>query len=132
MKDGSTNKIDVEKRPARKTVSFIPVRASFDAASRSQEAHRHWRGADALSADAALSPDVRHLIISRARYEVANNGYVCGILNTLPPTTASAPARDYSLSLCDCSDESLADAMEIARTPRKAVAGARQSVFAGS
>ena len=115
MKDGSTNKIGAEKRSTRKTVSFIPVRASFDAASRSQEAHRHWSGADALSADAALSPDVRHLIISRARYEVANNGYVCGILNTLADDCIGTGPR-LQLSLCDCSDESLADAME----PQKA------------
>lgn len=118
MKDGSTNKIGAEKRSARKTVSFIPVRASFDAASRSQEAHRHWRGADALSADAALSPDVRHLIISRARYEVANNGYVCGILNTLADDCVGTGPR-LQLSLCDCSDESLADAMEIALEHRE-------------
>ena len=65
------------------TTRYIPVRASFDAASRSSESMRHWRGADALSADAALAPDVRKIIISRARYEVANNSYAEGILSTL-------------------------------------------------
>lgn len=67
----------------KKAARYIPVRASFDAASRSSESMRHWRGADVLSADAALSPEVRKIIISRSRYEVANNGYACGILNTL-------------------------------------------------
>lgn len=66
-----------------KKTAFFPIRASFDAASRSPEATRHWRGADSLSADAALSPSVRHLITNRARYEVANNGYAAGILSTL-------------------------------------------------
>lgn len=82
-------------------ISFIPVRASFDAASRAPEASRHWRGADALSADAALSPDVRHIIISRARYEVANNGYVSGILQTLADDAIGTGPR-LQLSLCDC------------------------------
>lgn len=58
------------------------IAASFDAASRSREAAKHWAGADSLAADAALSPDVRRTIIARARYEAANNGYLCGILNT--------------------------------------------------
>lgn len=57
--------------------------AKYDAASRSPEAMRHWRGADELSADAALLPGIRKLIVSRARYEVGNNGYAEGILSTL-------------------------------------------------
>jgi lambda family phage portal protein len=59
------------------------VRGAFDAASRSPEAMRHWKDADALSADAALSSTVRHIVISRARYECANNGYADGIIQTL-------------------------------------------------
>lgn len=84
-----------------RTKLFLPVRASYDAASRSSESVRHWRGADALSADASLSPDIRHLIISRSRYEVANNGYVCGILNTLADDAIGTGPR-LQLSLCDC------------------------------
>jgi len=59
------------------------VRGGFDAASRSPEAMRHWHAADGLSADAALSATVRHIVISRARYECANNGYADGIIQTL-------------------------------------------------
>ncbi len=62
---------------------FFPVRGSFDAASRSPEAMRHYKNADHLSADAALSATVRNTVISRARYEVANNGYADGIVQTL-------------------------------------------------
>ena len=90
-----------------KTVRYIPVRASFDAASRSEESMRHWRGADSLSADAALSPDIRKLIIRRARYEVANNGYACGILDTLADDCIGTGPR-LQLSLFDVEDEATA------------------------
>lgn len=62
---------------------YLPVRGSFDAASRSPEAMRHYAGADSLSADAALSSAIRNTVISRARYECANNGYADGIIQTL-------------------------------------------------
>ena len=91
----------------KKALRFIPVRASYDAASRSPESMRHWRGADPLSADAALSPDIRKIIISRARYEVANNGYACGILNTLADDCIGTGPR-LQLSLCDIQDETTA------------------------
>lgn len=61
----------------------LAVRGSFDSASRSKDAMKHWAGADALSADAALSASVRNTVISRARYECANNGYADGIIQTL-------------------------------------------------
>ena len=93
------------KKPEPKKPSgrfgFLPIRASYDAASRSTESTRHWKGADSLSADAALSSDVRQLIISRARYEVANNGYACGILNTLADDAIGTGPR-LQLSICDC------------------------------
>lgn len=62
---------------------FIPMRGGYDAASRSPEAMRHYRNADNLSADAALSSTIRATVISRARYECANNGYADGIIQTL-------------------------------------------------
>lgn len=73
----------VRNNGGRRVVSFLPVRAGFDAASRSPESMRHFAGANFLSADAALSPDVRKTIISRVRNEVVNNGYAWGILDTL-------------------------------------------------
>ena len=39
--------------------------------------------ADHLSADAAASPEVRRILRARARYEVANNAYARGIVQTL-------------------------------------------------
>lgn len=69
------------------------VRSAFDSASRTKEASRHFAGADRLSADAALSQAVRHLIISRSRNEVANNGFSDGILKTLSSDTIGRGPR---------------------------------------
>jgi hypothetical protein len=59
------------------------LRAKYDAAQTTHENRRHWANADHLSANAAASPDVRRVLRSRARYEVANNSYAKGIVLTL-------------------------------------------------
>ncbi len=59
------------------------VRGRYDAASTSDENRRHWANADALSANAANSADVRRVLRTRARYETANNSYARGIVLTL-------------------------------------------------
>lgn len=51
------------------------IRARYDAATSTENNRRHWANADALSADAAASPEVRRTLRNRARYEVANNSY---------------------------------------------------------
>lgn len=58
------------------------VRATFDAARYSPEMANHWANADALDADSSHSKEVRHRLIRRSRYEVANNGYTDGIVQT--------------------------------------------------
>ncbi len=72
-------------RPAggglRMAVRF--VRGRYDAAQTTDGNRRHWVGADGLSADAAASAEVRRILRNRARYEVANNSYVRGIILTL-------------------------------------------------
>lgn len=77
----------------RRPKSYLAVRGAFDAASRSPEAMRHYRNADNLSADAALSATVRNTVISRARYECANNGYADGIIQTLAEDTIGTGPR---------------------------------------
>ena len=62
---------------------FRAIRARFDAAQTTAENRRHWAHADQLSANAAASPEVRRILRSRARYEVANNSYAKGIVGTL-------------------------------------------------
>lgn len=59
------------------------VRGRYDAASTSDENRRHWANADALSANAANSAEVRRVLRTRARYETANNSYARGIVLTL-------------------------------------------------
>ena len=59
------------------------LRAKYDAAQTTHENRRHWANADHLSANAAVSADVRRILRSRARYEVANNSYAKGIVLTL-------------------------------------------------
>ena len=78
------------KRPAdlRQTVESQRIaitemiRARYDAAQTTSLNTRHWSMADFLSADAALSPEVRRKIRSRVRYEVGNNSYAAGMAST--------------------------------------------------
>lgn len=101
----------VRNNGGRGVVSFLPVRAGFDAASRSPESMRHFAGANFLSADAALSPDVRKTIISRVRNEVVNNGYAWGILDTLAEHCIGTGPRLQLFPGEDC-DEKTADVLE--------------------
>ena len=59
------------------------MRARYDAAVTTDENRRHWAHADGLSPNSSLSPDVRSTLRKRARYEVANNSYARGIVQTL-------------------------------------------------
>jgi lambda family phage portal protein len=65
------------QRPAR------IIRARYDAAVTTEDNRRHWINADALSPDAANNVLVRRNLRIRSRYEVANNSYARGIVNTL-------------------------------------------------
>lgn len=58
------------------------VNARYDAAATTDEFKNYWANADALDADSANSINVRHTLIKRSRYEVANNGYAAGIAQT--------------------------------------------------
>lgn len=68
------------KRPS--VAMPVHVRAKFDSAEKGDD-YRHWANADAFSADAAGSPNVRRTLRNRARYERANNSYLAGISSTL-------------------------------------------------
>ncbi len=69
------------RAPRQVTVERRVVRGRFDAAQSADDS-RHWANSDALSANAALTPEVRRIIRNRARYERANNAYVHGICVT--------------------------------------------------
>ena len=61
----------------------VMLRARYDAAQHTSEYARYWQHADGLSAAAAMTPDIRRTLRNRARYEVANNSYAFGIVETL-------------------------------------------------
>ncbi|HRX87718.1 MAG TPA: phage portal protein, partial [Phycisphaerae bacterium] len=79
----------LRQRGARNAAAAVPqqrvlvVRGKYDAAQTTLENRRHWIQADHLSANAAISAEVRRTLRSRARYEVANNPYAKGIVQTL-------------------------------------------------
>lgn len=58
------------------------VHGSYDAAQTGGDLAKYWANADMLDADSAHSQAVRHKLIHRSRYEVANNGYADGIAQT--------------------------------------------------
>lgn len=58
------------------------VKARYEAAQQLAEFERYWSNTDQFDADSAHSRDVRHKLIERMRYEVANNGYADGIAET--------------------------------------------------
>lgn len=58
------------------------IKAGYDAARTTTEFKNYWANADHLSSDAANNKGVRQTLVARSRYEVANNGYVDGIVQT--------------------------------------------------
>jgi capsid protein len=59
-----------------------PIRATYDAARSNSEIANHWSHADSLDSDSSNSQSVRKTLVARSRYEVANNGYTDGIVQT--------------------------------------------------
>lgn len=82
----------------RKPPAFKVIRGRFDAAQTNRDNARHWAAADFLSADAEASPDVRRTLRVRARYEVANNAYAKGIVQTLANDSVGTGPRLQALS----------------------------------
>jgi lambda family phage portal protein len=76
-------RVAVAGHPGAGAFPGVAVRARYDSAQTTDENRRHWANADALSATAAMNPQVRRTLRNRARYEVANNGHAKGIVNTL-------------------------------------------------
>jgi len=69
------------------------IKASYDSAQTNNENSLHWANADALSADAAASKSVRDTLRKRSRYEVANNSYARGMVNTIANDAVGATVR---------------------------------------
>jgi capsid protein len=74
------------------------IRARYDAAQTTNDNRRHWSAADALSADAAMSPAVRRVLRNRCRYEEANNSFAKGIVCTIAnDTIGTGPTLQVTL-----------------------------------
>lgn len=71
--------LDVTGKPF---VYARPIRATYDAARANSEIANHWSYADSLDSDSSHSQSVRKTLVARSRYEVANNGYTDGIVQT--------------------------------------------------
>jgi len=84
-----------KKKPTKSV--FRPVakwlKARFDAASTSKDNAKHWMAAEALSADAEADSHTRKTLRTRARYEIQNNSYARGIVNTLADDTVGTGPR---------------------------------------
>ena len=108
------NKLDLSPKvqapvPLKKTVGWqrnaqsrpYGIKARFDAAQTTHDNRRHWAAAEALSADAEASPEVRKVLRNRARYEISNNSYAKGILLTLANDTIGTGPRLQMLTEYD-------------------------------
>jgi len=93
-------------RKRRKAPASLPghLRARYDAAQTTVENARHWAMADGLSADAAMTPDVRRTLRNRARYEVANNSYAKGMVLTVSGDCVGTGPRLQLLSEDDATN----------------------------
>lgn len=85
-------------RPMNARPEFIQrfrrnLQAKYDAVQTTDENERHWANADGLSARMAANPGVRRTFRNRTRYEVINNSYASGIVQTLANHTIGTGPR---------------------------------------
>lgn len=64
------------------TARAAAIKARYDNATTTDENRRNWWAADYYSAKAANSFQVRRMLRMRSRYEVANNPYLFGVVNS--------------------------------------------------
>lgn len=68
---------------SRKFDGDLPaIRGRYDAAQTTDEYKNYWASSDSLDADSSASKGVRQKLVSRSRYEVGNNAYVDGMVQT--------------------------------------------------
>lgn len=69
------------------------IRARYDAAQTNDHNSQHWAMTDSLSSRAALNPGVRKKLRERSRYEIENNSWLAGIIETLSHHTIGIGPR---------------------------------------
>jgi len=93
------------------------VRGRYDAAQTTEDNRRHWGMADGLSSISANSAAVRKTLRERSRYEVANNCYARGILNTIAAyTVGSGPTLQLTYQGSETDAERLRELRAAAQT----------------
>lgn len=70
-------------------------RAGYEAATSSDELSKHFQYANGSDAEAAADPHKRQILRNRCRYEVMNNGYLRGMLNTLADHVVGTGPRPH-------------------------------------
>lgn len=85
--DHRGNPITISRVKARTELGDVScdrrrIHASYDAADSSTAMASYWSSADTLDADSAHSKGVRVRLVSRSRYEVGNNAYADGMVQT--------------------------------------------------
>ena len=73
---------DDRARKRRAQAAGGDIHAKYDAAQSSPDFDNYWSNADARDADSANSKNVRARLVQRSRYEVGNNGYADGMVQT--------------------------------------------------
>ena len=81
IKGSSRTELPPELR-AKLNNKLLEIRAKYDAAQTTDENRKHFLNADSLSARTANNYQVRKILRERARYERANNSYLCGMAKT--------------------------------------------------
>ena len=81
------------ERRRRESVREMGVDAGYDASKTTTDNANHWANADGLSARTAADPATRKRLRDRSRYEVANNSYLTGIVQTLAHHTIGTGPR---------------------------------------
>ena len=79
--------------------------ARFDVAQTNSQNQDHWAMADGLASDAAANPMIRYVLRNRARYEVANNCYARGMVDSLTTDLIGTGPRLQMESGSDAADE---------------------------
>lgn len=74
---------DIQRLRKQIVRQLARVQGKYDAAQTTSQNELHWQWADELSPHAANTLAVRKKLRSRSRYEVANNGYLMGIVLSL-------------------------------------------------
>lgn len=72
---------DTARRQLNKGIEYRRLSKRYDAAATGRHNQKHWRYADGKDANSAIGPS-QATLRNRARYEIRNNPYAKGIVNT--------------------------------------------------